>query len=271
MKDDLFCEKLKDIIEQEYEIEVRKIEKSETSTDGNVYIINTDKYVLKIYKDIEHTKSMVELHNFLYERKFFLPKVIENKKKKLYTEIGENQNIVLYSFLRGKQLKQVKQISEEKFSKNVTKLANELRRFHDITSGKNIFNLREVPFKNNITTERYSTLHFDLTKDNIFYDMEIDKIGFIDFDDAKYGQSIIDVSIACALIFISKKQGIDIENMQFFINSYYKDNENLKQKETPFIKDIVIEWVNYVTSGNEFDTSTNESFEIKKKLIESVL
>mgnify|MGYP003308183202 CR=1 FL=1 len=52
-------------------------------------------------------------------------------------------------------------------------------------------------------TLRKSILHFDLTKGNVFYN---NKIEFIDFDDAKYGNSIYDVTILIGFLFISKKR-----------------------------------------------------------------
>ena len=47
-----------------------------------------------------------------------------------------------------------------------------------------------------------SILHFDVTKNNIFYNDG--KIYFIDFDDAKYEPVICDVAIAITNLFISK-------------------------------------------------------------------
>ena len=56
----------------------------------------------------------------------------------------------------------------------------EVRKLHDLTSNNN-FNFKAIDFANNLN--RKSTLHFDLTKKNII--INNDKIGLIDFDDAK--------------------------------------------------------------------------------------
>lgn len=57
--------------------------------------------------------------------------------------------------------------------------------------------------------------------------------------------------------------------MKIFIDEYYKNDEETKKNEIKYIKDIGINWVNYIIENNNFDTSTNESFEIKKYLIEN--
>ena len=80
-----------------------------------------------------------------------------------------------------------------------------------------------------------------------------------------------DIAIFIANFFFSKTRGIDIEGMNKFINEYYYANENLKEKEGNLIKEYALEWINYILSGNEFDTSTTESFEVRKKLIEENL
>ena len=139
---------------------------------------------------------------------------------------------------------------------------------HDKTEGTNMFNLKEVPFKIDKALTRCSMLHFDLTKVNIFYNDKNDKIGIIDFDDAKYGPSVVDVAICCSLLFISKSKGIDTDGINTFINEYYSnDNKN----EIMFIKEIALEWTKYILNNNQFDTSTNESFKLKKELIEKEL
>ena len=42
----------------------------------------------------------------------------------------------------------------------------------------------------------------------------------------------------------------------------------LKREEEHLIKNYALEWIKYILSGNEFDTSTTESFEIRYKLID---
>ena len=90
-----------------------------------------------------------------------------------------------------------------------------------------------LPFENNNT--RKSVLHFDLTRNNIFKESN-KKISIIDFDDAKYGDSICDIAILIANLFFSKTRGVDLEGMEEFINQYYANDIILKDKEKPLIK-----------------------------------
>lgn len=249
---------MKKIISNEYLIDVLNIEKNKESTVGNVYMIYTkdEKYVLKIYDDINHAKSMALLSDDL-SNKFYIPKAIKNRNNNLYTSIN-NKYLVLYSFLEGVS------IGELALDKNIIKqLAIEVRRLHDLTH-INKYELNGVPFED-YNLERKSLLHFDLTKGNIFYN---NKIGFIDFDDAKYGSSVCDVAILVALIFFSKKRGIDVVGLNTFIDNYYGSDNDIKLKEIKYIKSIALNWINYTLSNNDFMPSTKESFEVKKKLIE---
>lgn len=249
--------KIKSILEKEYLIKVLNIEKNNESTVGNVYIIYTidNKYVLKIYDDLNHTKSITQLHNEL-SFIFHIPKIILNKNNNLYVETSSNY-MVLFSFLEGIQIGKLDRIDDI----IIISIAKELRKLHDETP-INIYKLKEI--KSNI--ERKSLLHFDLTKGNIFYDRN--KIGFIDFDDAKYGPSIYDVAILICLLFFSKKRGIDKKNINLFLNIYYENNNNLKYMEVNYIKEIAIKWINNVLNNTEFNPSTKESFEVKKQLIQ---
>ena len=59
--------------------------------------------------------------------------------------------------------------------------------------------------------------------------------------------------------------------MKIFLNEYYNnDTQNISSKITQ-IKEYAINWIDYILNGNEFDTSTNESFEVRKKLIQEYL
>ncbi|MBR6690544.1 MAG: phosphotransferase [Bacilli bacterium] len=254
--------KLKHTINKEYLIDVLKIEKNLESTQGNVYMVYTknNKYVLKIYDDLNHTKSMTKLHNDLCS-KFNIPGVIKNKDDKLYINFN-SKYLVLYSFLDGIQIGKIGLNNEL-----VKKIAKELRRLHDSTK-VNSYNLNNVPF-NDYKLKRKSLLHFDLTKGNIFYNEN--KIGFIDFDDAKYGSSVCDIAILISLLFFSKKRGVDIDNMNLFIDAYYNSDTKLKKEEIKYIKEIAIKWINHTLENNDINPSTNESFKIKKKLIEEYL
>ena len=247
---------LKEILFQKYNINVIDIEKNIESTDGNVYIIKTDKckYVAKIYTDTHHTLQMVRLH---------IPKIIKTKNKSNYIILSNNSKLVLYSFLEGKK---ISEIINNISSDIIKQIARELKKLHDSTK-QNIYKLDKVPFKVDNSITRYSLLHFDLTKDNIFYN---NKIGFIDFDDAKYGPSVIDVSILISLLFISKKRGIDKDNLKLFNNTYYENNNKLKQKEIKLIKEYAIKWIDYTLNKLDFNPSIKDSFKIKKLLINEI-
>lgn len=250
-------EDIKNILEKEYLINIIDISKSDESTVGNVYIIytNNSKYVLKIYDNKKHTESITLLHTNL-SSKFYIPKIIFNKDSNLYIQISSNY-MVLFSFLEGIQIGKLDRIDDN----IIINIAKELRKLHDETS-INDYKLDEVK----CDIERKSLLHFDLTKGNIFYNEG--KIGFIDFDDSKYGPSIYDVAIIMCLLFFSKKKGIDKNNIKLFLDTYYEYDNDLKYKEVKYIKEIAINWINDVLANTEFNPSTKESFEVKKNLIQ---
>ena len=257
---------LEKILKESYEIQINNITKNSDSTDGNVYLIESEnsKYIFKIYDNLEHTQSMINLHNFLNENNFYVPKIIPTKNKEYYKKYDDNY-IVMYSFLEGSQLKNKIQTIE---SEAISKLAKEIRRLHDLTVNVN-FNLNTIEFNIGQEFERKSILHFDLTKDNIFINK--DKIGFIDFDDAKFGPSVYDVAITISLLFLSKSRGAELDKIKTFIDSYYESDTQNKERELPYIKSIALKWIDYLLTKNSFDTSTKESFEVKKKLIEEYL
>lgn len=262
---------LKKEICEKYNLNINSIEKNEDSTDGNVYILYTEKkkYVAKVYDDLKHVKSMVNLHFDLVSNEIDVPKIIECKNGERYIKLSNNNYVIIYSFLEGIQLGEKFKDLPEDVIKN---FAIELNKFHNITCNSNIYNLKEIPFESNNKVDRYSALHFDLTRMNIFYNEDKKtKIGFIDFDDAKYGASICDVAIASANLFFSKTRGADMNGFTLFIDSYYGENIELKEKELPYIKDFAIRWIDYIMDGNEFDTSTTESFIVRKELIEKYM
>lgn len=248
-----------------YNLNITKIIKNKESTIGNVYNIytKTTKYIMKIYDSKKHTLSMINVHSFLNQNNMNVPKIILNKNNKGYVIINKKY-YVIYSYLEGKSLGNIFQVIDKETS---ILLAKKLKEFHDITK-ENKYDLDEIPFKIDKTFKRTSILHFDLTKSNIFYNNKWqDKIGFIDFDDAKYGPSIYDVAILISLLFISKKYGINKEGMETFINTYYED-ETIKNEEVPYLKECAIKWLDYTIKTNNFDASIKESFEIKKQLLE---
>ena len=257
---------LTNLLKENYEIQKNNIIKNSESTDGNVYLIESKnrKYIFKIYNNLEHTKSMINLHNSLNKSNFYVPKIIQTKNKAYYQNY-DNKNIVMYSFLEGIQLKNILATID---NNTLTKLAKEIRKLHDLT--KNVaFNLKPINFDVGCEFKRKSILHFDLTKDNIF--VNDDKIGFIDFDDAKFGPSVYDVAITISLLFLSKRRGAELDKARIFIYAYYENDAENKEKEIQYIKNIALKWINYLLKKNNYDTSTKESFEVKKKLIETYL
>lgn len=264
-----FIKELEKILKEEYFIYAQKIYKSKESTVGNVYIIETkeNKYIAKLYDNLNHTKSMIDVYTFLKKNNLYIPKVIKNKLNLYYTKFKNKKFIVIYSYLEGVQ---IKQILNNFTSEAIKELASYLRRFHELTNKKNKFKLIESPVKVTKKIDRYSAIHFDLTGGNIFYEEKNNKIGLIDFDDAKYGQCIIDVAIAVGNLFFSKRRGSNIEDAKIFIDAYYGDNLELKQEELPYIKESIIKWINYITNTNEFDSSTKDSFKIRKELVSKV-
>lgn len=262
---------LKKVICDKYNLNIVTIEKNDDSTDGNVYIISTtdDKFVVKVYDDLNHVKSMVDLHIDLKRNGIYVPEIIKNKSNENYTKLNNDNFIIVYSFLEGVQLgEKYKDLPED----IIKKFAVELNKVHNTTCNSNIYKLKKLPFATNKNNDRCSVLHFDLTRMNIFENENINVgIGFIDFDDAKYGASICDVAIASANLFFSKTRGADMKGFNLFIDSYYGENIELKVKELPYIKEFAIKWIDYIMDGNEFDTSTTESFIIRKELIEKYM
>ena len=254
------------ILQNNYNIQIIGIEKNSESSTGNVYLINTvdSKYIVKVYSNYEHTQSMINLYDLLNKNDFYVPKIIQTKNKEYYKKYNDTY-VVMYSFLEGIQLKYIINTIEKD---ELSRLAKEIRRLHDLTQNT-IYNLKPINFKVNYEFKRKSILHFDLTKDNIFINQN--KVGFIDFDDAKYGPSIYDVTIAISLLFFSKSRGAELDKIKTFIDSYYENDSINKEKEVPYIKSITLKWIDYLLNENSFDTSTKESFEVKRKLINKYL
>ena len=253
-------EDLKKYIEENYNINVIDIEKNTASTEGNVYIIKNE-YVVKVYEDLYHVKNMIELHRLLELKNIYAPKIIKTKTNNSYINFISGKYIVIYSFILGNEISELD-------NNIICNIANLLRKLHNETLN-NKLNLSSINFINNKNIKRKSILHFDITRHNVFNNNA--EIIFIDFDDAKYGESVIDVAIAITNLFFSKKRCVNKQGINIFIDEYYKDDIENKIIELPLIKSIAIKWINYVLSGHEFDASTFESFNIKKKLIEENL
>ena len=74
---------------------------------------NNSKYIFKIYNSLKHTQSMINLHNFLNENDFYVPKIITTPNKEYYKKYNDKY-IVMYSFLEGSQLKDIIQTVDNK-------------------------------------------------------------------------------------------------------------------------------------------------------------
>ena len=260
---------LKKVLKEQYSIYIQKIYKSKESTVGNVYIIETkqNKYVGKIYENLKYAQTMIDIYSFLNNNNLYAPSILKSKTKLNYTELLNQKFLVIYSYLEGIQ---IKEIINNFLSENIIQLASYLRKIHDLTNKENKLKLTLSPINISKEINRYSILHFDLTTTNIFYNKKNNKIGFIDFDDAKYGPAIVDVSILIGNLFISKRRGIEIDKIKIFLDEYYKDDLLLKEKESAFIKECIIKWIDYITNMNEFDSSTKDSFKIRKELVSKI-
>lgn len=253
---------MKEILEEKYCLKINSIQKNKDSTDGNVYIINCDnkKYILKIYNDKTHVENMVNIHTYLNKNGIYVPKIILTNNNKMYVTTEKNKYAVIYSFLDGKKIKDI-ELNEE-----VSKIiAKELKKMHEVTNN-NSFCLNYVPFSLKNSFDRKSVLHFDLTNCNIFYKDKEKTVGFIDFDDAKYGPSILDVAILCSLLYFSKTKGVNQRGLKAFINEYYKGTEY--KEEIKYLKECASSWIDYILQNNNLDTSDKESFEVRKSLME---
>ena len=83
--------------------------------------------------------------------------------------LNKNKYLVIYSFLEGLQLGKIYKKLPNDVIKNV---AIKLKEFHQLTFNSNIYNLKDIPIKNKQNIKRYSALHFDFTKMNLFLNNE---------------------------------------------------------------------------------------------------
>ena len=253
-------------IKDVFKLNIVSFVKNNESSDGNVYNIKTNdnKYIAKIYDDLNIVNNMIFLYNYLEEMN--IPKIIKTIDGNYFSKYMD-KFIVIYSFLEGKQLSEFINENNNICPDEIVKLiAKEVRKLHDLTSN-NSFNFKTIDFANNLN--RKSILHFDLTKENIYINNY--KIGFIDFDDAKYGDSICDVAILLSFFFISKKRGIDNKKINIFLDNYYDECEKeLKNEELRYIKMYIKSWVDYLLDGHKFDSSLKSSFEFKKKSADNI-
>lgn len=266
IKEEIVKKKIKNKLEKLYDIKVNKIEKSKESTDGNVYIIYSlnNKYIVKIYDQYTHVESMIKLHNYLLEEKINAPTIIYTIDQQQYVNIFNNRYLVIYSFVEGNPIS-YDSASGKLNTDIIIKIAKNIKKIHLATKHKNEFGFKYVPFIEEKTKESNCILHFDLTKDNIL--INENNIGFIDFDDAKYGDEICDIAILISNFFFSKKYGVDIDGMNLFINEYYNNQKEKIKEATQLIKEYALKWIDYILDGNQFDASDIESLEVRKKLI----
>lgn len=259
---------LKQSIQENYDIKITEITKNEESTDGNVYIINSSnkKYVVKVYDSLDHVKNMIDVYKILKKNKINAPVIINTNENKMYISLFKTKYVIVYSFLKGKQIEFKNNRLDEI---TILKISRLLRKMHECTLNSNVYNLPIVEFIDYNNSLRKSILHFDITSKNVFTnDYEI---YFIDFDDAKYGPCVCDVAIAVANLFFSKTRGVDKKGIESFINEYYKNDDVNKEKELPLIKEIAINWIDDILNYNNFDSSMKDSLKIKRKLIEDNL
>ena len=259
---------IKKILEENYNIEVLEIEKSDESTDGNVYIIYgmQNKYVVKVYDNLDHTNQMINLHILLEKNNINAPKIISDNDNKHYEEV-KNKYIVVYSFIEGKKIRSL-YVNGKLEEKIIKKLAISINKLHSIKAGNNFLKLPELSFEEKGKVNKKSILHFDLTKENIIVDK--DQVYFIDFDDSKYGDCICDAAIMISFLFLSKTNGADLEGIKCFIKEYFKEG-NIQDEEKLKIKEYALAWADYLLSKDNIKLSTKESFEEKRKLIEKFL
>ena len=97
--------KIKNMLQEKYEIDVNKIEKIEKGT-ANIYkILGEDgqKYILKEFDESRKEESIVkeiQIINFLKCRKINVPKYIKTKSNEFYIKY-ENEIIILQKFIDG--------------------------------------------------------------------------------------------------------------------------------------------------------------------------
>ena len=98
-------EKIRKMLQEEYQISAKKIEKIEKGT-ANIYKIfaeNEQKYILKEFDESRKEESIekeIQIINFLKCRKINVPQYIKTKLNKFFIKY-ENEIIILQKFLNG--------------------------------------------------------------------------------------------------------------------------------------------------------------------------
>ena len=78
-------------------------------------------------------------------------------------------------------------------------------------------------------------------------------------------------SIAICFLFLSRKNGVDIKGMNQFINEYYGQDKNLKEKEIKYFKSFALSWIDNMLNNNDFTSSLTSSFLSKREMIDKYL
>lgn len=188
---------------------------------------NNNDYVLRIgnKKSIDDVKTETKFISYLHKNDFPSPKVIENKKGKLFVCIN-NTVSVLFSFIKGKHI----EISKDKLptSNVVLLVGKELAKFHEVSKNFNLPFDKSSRFKNELvrviknkdlfiksfsdaglfileindainfidkSKNNTGIIHNDLRYHNVFFNKSESKIiGIIDYDWSCNGQIIKDVA-----------------------------------------------------------------------------
>lgn len=86
-------DKIKRILEKQYDMSIIQIQKSKESSDGNVYIVKEKyaKFVLKIYKNKQQAVRMVKLYDYLDTNGIDAPHIIKNKSNESICCLKDNK------------------------------------------------------------------------------------------------------------------------------------------------------------------------------------
>ena len=128
---------LETIIKENYFLDLISLEKNNDSSDGNVYNVETlnNKFIVKLYDDLNKVNSLILLHNCLDD--MHIPKIIKANNGSYFVEYCDKY-IVIFSFLEGKQISLILEENNGVYLEDdVCLLAKEVRKLHDLTSGKN--------------------------------------------------------------------------------------------------------------------------------------
>lgn len=232
-------------------------------------LINTTKgkYVLRFYenRNKQRIDFEISLLNFLDKNNYTVAKPIINIKKK-YIGFFNKKPFVIFSYIKGKHLKNLNEIQ---FKELVHKLAllhkltknydtnkfvhkeprtkefclntakKEKKRFKNKEKGDLRFNKIKTELEKLILPENLTKgiIHGDYDKSNIKFNGNSIS-GILDFDDSHYGYKIHDLSILILYwaIFYPKKIKFDVAKI---IVKYYEDQYPLTVKEKQSLFDFI--------------------------------